>query len=250
MGPGWAAHWLSSTSATRRSRGPADSGVWWPGREEDVLQGAALLLVLGGAGREKGAAERPVFKSRPCRPPAQACGRVPEASRSSPRARARMGLRPESLEGRRRLVTSGLRLHVLLSLSSNCRAPLQQRPRARPASAGTVASPCLGWHPRPLFQAQAALQAWVQAGFPEQTRDSQDVQRVAPASWAPRTWMVSVLHRYSGRPRALDADVGRARRSLLGGPVVGALWGGAGSQGRPVGWVRTSPRRRPAPGGP
>lgn len=60
MGPGWAAtSGLSSTSATRRSRGPADSGVWWSGQAEKRMcfRARRCSWCWAGAGREKGAAE-------------------------------------------------------------------------------------------------------------------------------------------------------------------------------------------------
>lgn len=68
MGPELAAvSGLSSTSATRRSRGPADSGVWWSGQAEKRMcfRARHCSWCWAGAGREKGARDRVTPSGRP-----------------------------------------------------------------------------------------------------------------------------------------------------------------------------------------
>lgn len=68
MGPELAAvSGLSSTSATRRSRGPADSGVWWSGQAEKRMcfRARHCSWCWVGPGREKGTRDGVTPRGRP-----------------------------------------------------------------------------------------------------------------------------------------------------------------------------------------
>lgn len=82
--------------------------------------------------------------------------------------------------------------------------------------------------PESSFRAQAAPQTWVQAGLPEQARDSQGTSREGrPSPRGPRYLDGECPHGvFRVLPHVLDADVEGPVGLLLCGPVVDALLGG------------------------